>query len=66
MRNLVVWLEDTKICKYKIDGRAALREVDGPKWAAAFAQYLSDLHCECLHARICVRVRTRVCMCVCA
>eukprot|EP00036_Acanthoecidae_sp_10tr_P015961 CAMPEP_0206290954 /NCGR_PEP_ID=MMETSP0106_2-20121207/2880_1 /ASSEMBLY_ACC=CAM_ASM_000206 /TAXON_ID=81532 /ORGANISM="Acanthoeca-like sp., Strain 10tr" /LENGTH=245 /DNA_ID=CAMNT_0053721519 /DNA_START=164 /DNA_END=901 /DNA_ORIENTATION=+ len=44
LRNLVVWLEDTKICKYKIEERTALRQVDGPKWVVD-EKYLADLQC---------------------
>eukprot|EP00038_Savillea_parva_P012659 m.206134 g.206134 ORF g.206134 m.206134 type:complete len:244 (-) comp23219_c0_seq1:29-760(-) len=45
LRNLVVWLEDTKICKYKIEDRTPLRDADSAAWVAAFEQYLKDLAC---------------------
>eukprot|EP00054_Salpingoeca_dolichothecata_P033704 m.267875 g.267875 ORF g.267875 m.267875 type:complete len:245 (-) comp34703_c0_seq1:49-783(-) len=45
VRNLVVWLEDTKIRFYKIEERADLRQVDGAEWNAAFLKFLKDLEC---------------------
>jgi len=45
VRNLVVWLEDQKIRFYKIEERAALREINSPGWVTALKKYLSDLGC---------------------
>lgn len=42
-RNLIVWLEDQKIRQYKIEDRAALRNVCAGDWNNAFQQYLLDL-----------------------
>ena len=42
-RNLVVWLEDQKIRHYKIEDRAALRDICAGNWDVALKQYLADL-----------------------
>ena len=42
-RNLVVWLEDTRIRRYSPSARAPLRRVDDPKWSQALRKYFSDL-----------------------
>ena len=41
----VVWLENTKVRQYPIDGRAALQSPDPAAWQAALAKYLTDLEC---------------------
>ncbi len=33
-RNMIVWLEDTKIRQYKIEERVALRAVNSDTWPA--------------------------------
>eukprot|EP00041_Stephanoeca_diplocostata_P027591 m.761947 g.761947 ORF g.761947 m.761947 type:complete len:245 (-) comp23207_c1_seq1:446-1180(-) len=45
LRNLVVWLEDTKICLYKIDDREAIRNIESQTWGDTFSKYLQDLNC---------------------
>ena len=42
-RNLMVWLEDQKIRQYKIEDRAALRNVCAGDWNEALHRYLEDL-----------------------
>ena len=44
-RNLVIWLEDTKIRHYKIEDRAGLRTTDPADWVAAYHAYLADIGC---------------------
>lgn len=44
-RNTIVWLEDQKIRRYKIEEREALRSVSNIQWEQAFKQYLNDLDC---------------------
>ena len=39
-RNMIVWLEDTKIRHYKIEDRAGLRDVNAPTWPAALAKVI--------------------------
>ncbi|KAL4447482.1 hypothetical protein ABPG75_004701 [Micractinium tetrahymenae] len=41
----VVWLENTKVRRYPIDGRAALQSPDRATLQAALRRYLSDLEC---------------------
>lgn len=41
----VVWLENTKVRQYPIDGRAALQSPDPAAWQAALTKYLTDLEC---------------------
>ena len=41
----VVWLENTKVRQYPIDGRAALQSPDPAVWQAALTKYLADLEC---------------------
>lgn len=45
LRALLVWLENTKIRQYPIDGRAALQAADPAAWHAAYTKYLADLEC---------------------
>ncbi|XP_072941506.1 RNA transcription, translation and transport factor protein [Epargyreus clarus] len=42
-RSVVLWLEDQKIRHYKIEEREGLRNIDGDKWTAAYAEYQKDL-----------------------
>jgi len=42
-RKLILWLEDQKICHYKIDLRQALRKTEAKSWPEAFQKYLQDL-----------------------
>ncbi|GAB4822263.1 hypothetical protein N2152v2_009309 [Parachlorella kessleri] len=44
-RALLVWLENTKIRQYPIDGRKQLQAEDPAAWQTAFAKYLADLEC---------------------
>nr|CAG4648804.1 EOG090X0ARU [Polyphemus pediculus] len=45
-QSMVVWLEDQKIRRYKIEERESLRKtLSGEEWDKAFSQYLSDLEC---------------------
>ncbi|PRW60225.1 UPF0568 C14orf166-like protein [Chlorella sorokiniana] len=44
----VVWLENTKVRQYPIDGRAALQSPDPAAWQAALTKYLADLECPLL------------------
>ncbi|KAL4434617.1 hypothetical protein ABPG77_002740 [Micractinium sp. CCAP 211/92] len=41
----LVWLENTKVRRYPLDGRAALQSPDPATWQAALRQYLADLEC---------------------
>lgn len=41
----VVWLENTKVRQYPIDGRAALQSPDSAAWQAALTKYMVDLEC---------------------
>jgi len=41
----VVWLENTKVRQYPIDGRAQLQSPEAAAWQAALQQYLTDLEC---------------------
>ena len=45
VRELVLWLENTKVRRYPIDGRGALQAGDAAAWEAGFRQYLVDLEC---------------------
>lgn len=45
LKPLVVWLEDRKICSYKIENRKPLREEEGGKWVEIFKSYLKALEC---------------------
>lgn len=45
-RNLIVWLEDQKICHYKIENRHKLRKTKAKDWTASFQQYINDLGCS--------------------
>ena len=44
-RNIVVWLEDQKIRRYKIEERESLRQIQSELWEETFRQYLIDLDC---------------------
>ncbi|GFN79035.1 upf0568 protein c14orf166 homolog, partial [Plakobranchus ocellatus] len=44
-RSLILWLEDQKIRHYKIEDRAALRNVESEEWTKALHEYLLALHC---------------------
>nr|CAG4652054.1 EOG090X0ARU [Triops cancriformis] len=44
-RNLILWLEDQVICRYKIEERDPLRQVESPDWPKMFSKYLIDLDC---------------------
>ena len=44
-RALFVWLENTKIRAYPIDGRKQLQSPEAATWHAAFTKYLADLEC---------------------
>ena len=46
-QNVVIWLEDQKIRRYKIEDREELRTVKASAevWSKAFNQYLIDLDC---------------------
>lgn len=41
----VVWLENTRVRRYPIDGRAALQSADPVAWRAALQQYLTGAVC---------------------
>jgi len=43
--NLILWLEDQKIRHYKIEDRAALRNIQDSNWATAAKNYLTELTC---------------------
>jgi len=43
--NVVVWLEDQKIRRYKIEQREELRNVKSETWDQAYKRYLVDLDC---------------------
>ena len=40
---VVVWLENTKVRQYPIDGRRQLQNPDKGRWHAALRKYLADL-----------------------
>eukprot|EP00887_Chlorella_sp_A99_P003222 scaffold9.g3222.t1 len=42
---LVLWMENTKVRRYPIDGREALKAADPAAWEAGFARYLADVEC---------------------
>lgn len=42
-RSLVIWTEDQKIRHYKIEERAALRDLDNSRWEEAFDKYWNDV-----------------------
>jgi len=42
---LILWLENTKIRQYPLDGRAQLKTKNPVDWEAAFKRYLVDLGC---------------------
>ena len=44
-RNIIIWLEDQKIRRYKIDEREELRNCTADSWTKVFQQYLCDLDC---------------------
>lgn len=44
-RALLVWLENTKIRQYPIDGRSQLNSQQHDDWDKAFHKYLTDLEC---------------------
>nr|SVE89440.1 EOG090X0ARU [Daphnia sinensis]SVE90060.1 EOG090X0ARU [Daphnia sinensis]SVE90689.1 EOG090X0ARU [Daphnia sinensis]SVE91315.1 EOG090X0ARU [Daphnia sinensis]SVE91938.1 EOG090X0ARU [Daphnia sinensis] len=44
-RSTIVWLEDQKIRRYKIEDRELLRNTTATQWNQAFEQYMSDLDC---------------------
>ena len=45
VRNLIVWLEDKCIRHYKIEDRAALKEIKNEAWISTLKKYLSELKC---------------------
>lgn len=45
LKTLVVWLENQKICHYKINERDPLRKQSDKAWMATFKKYLTDLEC---------------------
>ena len=45
LKPLVVWLEDRKICSYKIENRKPLRDEKGERWVEIFKSYLKALDC---------------------
>eukprot|EP00052_Salpingoeca_macrocollata_P034165 m.10701 g.10701 ORF g.10701 m.10701 type:complete len:243 (+) comp6046_c0_seq1:46-774(+) len=59
VRNIVVWLEDTKIRHYKIEERGPLRSADPAAWAEAFDKYLGDLQCPVAHGSVMADVSSR-------
>nr|CAG4636402.1 EOG090X0ARU [Eubosmina coregoni]SVE69977.1 EOG090X0ARU [Eubosmina coregoni] len=44
-RNIVIWLEDQKVRRYKIEERESLRNSSENDWDAMLKQYLADLDC---------------------
>ncbi|KFD52559.1 hypothetical protein M514_06593, partial [Trichuris suis] len=44
-RRLVSWLENQKICLYKMQNRGDLANIASPNWETAFQKYLVDLKC---------------------
>ncbi|XP_046441915.1 RNA transcription, translation and transport factor protein-like [Daphnia pulex] len=44
-RSTIVWLEDQKVRRYKIEDRESLRNTTAEQWNQAFEQYLKDLDC---------------------
>nr|SVE76562.1 EOG090X0ARU [Daphnia longispina] len=44
-RSTIVWLEDQKIRRYKIEERESLRNTTAEQWNQVFEQYLKDLDC---------------------
>jgi RLL motif-containing protein 1 len=44
-QEVVVWLEQTKIRHYPLDGRQQLKSADTATWHAALEKYLGDLAC---------------------
>ncbi len=44
-RNTIVWLEDQKIRRYKIEERELLRNTTCDNWGQGYQQYLKDLDC---------------------
>lgn len=44
-RSFILWLEDQKICHYKIEDRAGLRNIKSSDWTKAYESYLKDLGC---------------------
>nr|CAG4634974.1 EOG090X0ARU [Alona affinis] len=49
-QSLIVWLEDQKIRRYKIEEREPLRNSPPEKWNEAFVQYLTDLDCPFINS----------------
>ena len=45
VRSLVIWLEDQKIRRYKIEEREPFKNSSPEKWSETFTQYLTDLDC---------------------
>lgn len=45
IQSLILWLENTKIRQYPVDGRAQLQAPNSAEWHKAFEQYLSDIGC---------------------
>lgn len=45
VRNLIVWLEDTKICYYPVENRELLRQINRADWNQTFTKYAVDLGC---------------------
>ncbi|XP_048737186.1 RNA transcription, translation and transport factor protein-like isoform X2 [Ostrea edulis] len=44
-RNFIIWMEDQKIRHYKIEDRAALRNIKSSDWSKAHENYLKELNC---------------------
>ena len=44
-KNAIIWLEDQKIRRYKIEEREELRNSTGEAWNNVYRQYLQDLDC---------------------
>lgn len=42
---VLVWLENTKVRQYPMDGRQQLQSGDPAEWRAALQKYLADLEC---------------------
>jgi len=49
-QNVVVWLEDQKIRRYKIENRESLRQTNKDDFEKAYNQYLMDVDCPILDA----------------
>lgn len=45
VRNLIAWVEDSCICHYKPEDRAALKDIKNEGWISAVKTYLGELKC---------------------